>query len=151
LGARQAGRPGQDDGSDRLSSYSLGETIGFGRPEPRLGPGFFVELSGLSIPASHLCRSLLKSSAEQLMGQKTPEGMVTMAIRVIVGFAVVALVAAGAMAQSAGKSNPDVRPVVTALQEDLRMTLAAVDMQRQTGGALDISQRARDLLADYAK
>lgn len=74
-----------------------------------------------------------------------------MAIRVIVGFAVVALVAAGAMAQSAGKSNPDVRPVVTALQEDLRMTLAAVDMQRQTGGALDISQRARDLLADYAK
>jgi len=77
--------------------------------------------------------------------------MVTMAIRVVVGLGLAACFAVGAMAQSTGKPHQDIRPAVTALQGDLRLTLTAVDMQAQNGGRLEISDKARALLSDYAK
>jgi hypothetical protein len=85
------------------------------------------------------------------MGRQTPEGMVTMAIRVVVGLGLAACVAVGAMAQSTGKPKVDGSAPVAALQQDLRLTLTAVDMQRQSGGAFEVSDRARALMADYAK
>lgn len=74
------------------------------------------------------------------------------AIHGVVAVALGAGLAFGVMADTTGKKNNS--KVVTAqpvsmVREDLRLTLTAVDMQRQ-GGDLQFSDRARKLLADYA-
>lgn len=73
-------------------------------------------------------------------------------IQVVVGLGLCASVAFGAMAEQVKpKSEPRNAQVqkVSMAKEDLRLTLAAVDMQRQVGGTLEFSERARKLLAQY--